>query len=299
MHFDANATATQRVGTITVTAAGADGSPKAVTVTQAAPSNHAPVAQNQTRSTIKNIVAHITLAATDADNDALTFSIVGQPEHGSLGGATPNVSYTPATDFVGADSFTFRANDGKEDSNVATVAITVTGVDCENAPSAPQNLSAEPDSSTSGLIHLAWAASEGASSYRIYRRRADSQDAFVLIGTSATAWFDDVNAPPGHDAETPSSGCAWFADAVGCINPHCSGGCYEVLHVSGTEVEYHVTATNDCGESARSPFVVASAYKLFYRATVAGLTPDGLVFACLCLVLRWMPRRSLFSRVKD
>ena len=33
--------------------------------------------------------------------------------------------YTPQTDFTGADSFTFRVNDGKADSNVATVSITV------------------------------------------------------------------------------------------------------------------------------------------------------------------------------
>jgi hypothetical protein len=34
-------------------------------------------------------------------------------------------SYTPAANFSGSDSFTYKANDGQSDSNVATVSITV------------------------------------------------------------------------------------------------------------------------------------------------------------------------------
>jgi hypothetical protein len=35
------------------------------------------------------------------------------------------VTYTPTTGYTGADSFTFKANNGSVDSNVATVSITV------------------------------------------------------------------------------------------------------------------------------------------------------------------------------
>ncbi len=297
-HFDANTTFVQRVGTITVTAPGSNGSPKAVTVTQAARANHAPVADSQTRTTSRNTAVSVTLTATDADGDLLTFAIVAQPEHGSLTGAAPNVSYTPATDFVGTDTFTFKANDGKEDSNVATLTVTVTGAGCESAPLAPQGVSAEPDSTRIGLIHLAWAVSDTASSYRIYRRLADSQDDFVLIGTSSTVLFDDEEAPAGYDSQAPSGGCASFEDAVGCINPYCWNGCYELTHVPGTQMEYCVTAVNDCGESAPSPHVTASAYKLFQGASVAGLAPDSLIYACLCVALSWISRRSGFSRMK-
>jgi hypothetical protein len=34
-------------------------------------------------------------------------------------------SYTPTAGYVGADSFTYTANDGTADSNVATVSLTV------------------------------------------------------------------------------------------------------------------------------------------------------------------------------
>ena len=49
-----------------------------------------------------------------------------EESHGTLSGAAPNLTYTPVEGFTGADSFTFKANDAKLDSNVATVSITVT-----------------------------------------------------------------------------------------------------------------------------------------------------------------------------
>jgi predicted negative regulator of RcsB-dependent stress response len=35
------------------------------------------------------------------------------------------VTYTPAANYIGADSFTFKARDSTADSNVATVSITI------------------------------------------------------------------------------------------------------------------------------------------------------------------------------
>ena len=39
--------------------------------------------------------------------------------------ADGSYDYTPAANFNGTDSFTYKANDGDADSNVATVTITV------------------------------------------------------------------------------------------------------------------------------------------------------------------------------
>src|SRR5207249_5222064 len=58
----------------------------------------------------------------------LAYAIVTGPAHGTLSGAAPNLTYTPALNYNGADSFTFKANDGSLDSNPATVTITVTAV---------------------------------------------------------------------------------------------------------------------------------------------------------------------------
>ena len=65
----------------------------------------------------------------DSDGDPLTASLVSGPAHGSLTlNANGSFSYTPAADYNGPDSFTYRANDGSVDSNTATVSLTVTAV---------------------------------------------------------------------------------------------------------------------------------------------------------------------------
>ena len=97
-----------------------------VSITVTAP-NTAPMAQDQSVTTPKNTAKALTLGATDADGDPLTFTNVSWPAHGALNWTTvSNVTYTPATDYTGTDSFTFVANDGQTNSNVATVSIAVT-----------------------------------------------------------------------------------------------------------------------------------------------------------------------------
>jgi hypothetical protein len=92
------------------------------------PVNVAPVAVEQTVATAEDTAANITLSATDVDGDSLTYAVVGNPTHGTLSGTTPNLTYTPAVDYNGSDSFTYKANDGTANSNVATVTITITVV---------------------------------------------------------------------------------------------------------------------------------------------------------------------------
>jgi hypothetical protein len=89
-----------------------------------------PVADNQAISTSEEVSINIKLTATDEDGDSLEYSIVSLPANGVLNGnpKPPNLIYTPNLDFFGTDSFTFIANDGTGDSNIATVTITVTNV---------------------------------------------------------------------------------------------------------------------------------------------------------------------------
>jgi VCBS repeat-containing protein len=68
----------------------------------------------------------LTALASDINGDALTFSAVTQPAHGTLTvNSDGTYSYSPNAGFSGADSFTFKANDGTLDSNVGTFNITV------------------------------------------------------------------------------------------------------------------------------------------------------------------------------
>jgi Big-like domain-containing protein len=88
-------------------------------------SNAAPVAHEQAVSVPQNTSMPITLAASDANGDSLTYIVVTSPTHGTLTGTAPNLTYTPTPDYLGTESFTFKANDGKSDSNAAIVSSTV------------------------------------------------------------------------------------------------------------------------------------------------------------------------------
>jgi uncharacterized repeat protein (TIGR02543 family) len=87
--------------------------------------NNAPVADDQSVDTGANTAVAITLTASDADGNTLTYTVATQPTNGALSGTAPGLTYTPNTSYSGGDSFTFTANDGNADSNTATVSITV------------------------------------------------------------------------------------------------------------------------------------------------------------------------------
>jgi VCBS repeat-containing protein len=66
---------------------------------------------------------------TDADGNPLTAAKLSDPAHGTLTFAANGAfAYTPNPEFSGTDSFTYRANDGTSNSNVATVTFHVTAV---------------------------------------------------------------------------------------------------------------------------------------------------------------------------
>jgi hypothetical protein len=76
------------------------------------PGNTAPTANAQSVTTTEDTAKAITLSGTDFDAQPLTFAIASNPAHGSLSGSTPNVTYTPAANYDGPDSFSFTVSDG-------------------------------------------------------------------------------------------------------------------------------------------------------------------------------------------
>lgn len=63
---------------------------------------------------------------TDAEGDTLTAMKVSDPANGTLMlDSEGSFTYTPNANFSGTDTFTYKANDGTADSNVATVTLTV------------------------------------------------------------------------------------------------------------------------------------------------------------------------------
>lgn len=91
-------------------------------------SNDVPVALAGSLATAEDTPLPIVLGGTDPEGSALTFTIVTPPTKGSLTGTPPNLSYTPATNYNGNDSFTFLAGDGVSSSQPATISLTVSPV---------------------------------------------------------------------------------------------------------------------------------------------------------------------------
>jgi hypothetical protein len=104
-----------------------DSSPATVSIT-VTPVDDPPVAIAQAVTTPEDTARAITLTGSDVEGSALTYAVVTPPAHGTLTGPAPNLTYTPALNYNGADSFTFKVNDGTVDSSPATVSITVTPV---------------------------------------------------------------------------------------------------------------------------------------------------------------------------
>ena len=92
------------------------------------PVNRAPTASDVAVTTAEDTAAAVTLTGSDPDGDELTYAVVSSPAHGTLSGTAPNLTYTPAADYSGTDSFTYTVSDGAFTSSPATVSITVTPV---------------------------------------------------------------------------------------------------------------------------------------------------------------------------
>lgn len=104
---------------------GQDTSREATFTITVTPVNDAPIVANSTVLVRQNVTTKINLTATDPDQDPLTFVLQTLPLHGVLSGEAPNLTYTPATDYLGTDTFTYLAKDAGLSSKVATVTVTV------------------------------------------------------------------------------------------------------------------------------------------------------------------------------
>lgn len=102
--------------------------------------NSAPVAQNDSYTTNQDEILNISAPGVlgndeDEDEDSLTANLEDGATNGTLTlNSDGSFEYEPDDGFSGQDSFTYRANDGELDSNIATVTITVNPAD----PAAPK-----------------------------------------------------------------------------------------------------------------------------------------------------------------
>ena len=99
-----------------------------------AAANQPPVASPACHVLTQNAGKAVTLAGIDADGDPLTYSVKTLPLHGTLTGVPPNLTFTPAVNFTGGDSFTFAVSDGQAISVAATISLNVVPPGTVNLP---------------------------------------------------------------------------------------------------------------------------------------------------------------------
>ncbi len=93
--------------------------------------NNAPVAANDSASTTESAAVTINVLAndSDADNDPLSVIQTTTPAHGTVViNPDSSLTYTPAADFVGVDSFNYTISDGQGGTATANVTVTVANV---------------------------------------------------------------------------------------------------------------------------------------------------------------------------
>jgi len=93
--------------------------------------NDAPIAQNDTATTLENtpIIISVLHNDSDVDSDLLTINSITQGSNGTVTTNGTTITYTPHLNFTGTDSFTYTISDGVNTSNSAMVTVIVTSID--------------------------------------------------------------------------------------------------------------------------------------------------------------------------
>ncbi len=156
--------------------------------------NDAPVADAQSVTTNEDAAKAITLTGSDVEGDALTFSVVTHPAHGTLSGTAPNLTYTPNVNYSGPDSFTFKANDGHADPNTATVSIDVVAL-----PRVEFNSASYDAQENAGIVTLTLTRSGDQT--KAATVHVGTSDGSAHAGSDYIATSTDVTIPAGFAQE--------------------------------------------------------------------------------------------------
>lgn len=84
-----------------------------------------PLAISQSIKTSRSTPVNISLSTSSPKGLSFTYRLTNAPIHGKLSGSFPSLTYTPDRGYVGTDKFTFQANDGNSDTNIASIGISV------------------------------------------------------------------------------------------------------------------------------------------------------------------------------
>lgn len=166
------------------------------------PPNTAPVARNGNLTAIAGVATNGVMVAVDNERNPLTFRIVGTPSQGTVtivNASNGTYQYTGNPNANGADSFTFVANDGQLDSNVATINITVNAAPVANTSpvATPGQITVAPGATANGNL-IANDANGDPLTYRVSRQPSQGTLS-VNAGTGAFTYTANA-AAQGSDS---------------------------------------------------------------------------------------------------
>lgn len=143
-----------------------------------------PTAQSQSVTTMEDTTTDITLSGVAVGGGVLSYTLVTSPSNGLLEGVAPNLRYTPAADYNGADGFTFKvANNGVE-SSIATVFIAVAPVNDAPVLSVPGSQTVNAGSA----LRITVSATDVDSGQILNFTAANLPDGSTFTQVSAASW---------------------------------------------------------------------------------------------------------------
>jgi VCBS repeat-containing protein len=172
------------------------------TVTNQAPTAAADAYTTAEDTALTAVAPGVLANDSDPDGDTLSAVLVLGPSHGTLTlNADGSFLYTPAADYNGSDSFTYRASDSTVESSPATVTITVSATnDAPTVAVAAGGTCGRDDHS--GTVNLTVADVDSPVA-GLTLSVASSNPALVPIGNvvfagSGAAWTMSVSAVDGR-----------------------------------------------------------------------------------------------------
>lgn len=170
--------------------------------------NTPPTAESQSLTTHEDTPLSITLTGTDPDNDTLSFTIVSDPQHGSLSGTPPHLIYVPDTHYHGSDSFVFEVHDMYGGYDEATIFLTIRPA--SQPPDEPTNPS--PANGASGISR------NPILSVTVFDPDDDTLQVFFYDAVHHTLIGQDMNVPSGGTASVTWSNLSYATSYMWYVN---------------------------------------------------------------------------------
>ena len=157
--------------------------------------NDLPVANAGTLTVNEDITTNSNFHASDIDGDSLTYNIITNATKGSVvisNVTTGTYTYTPNANATGSDSFTFKANDGQVESNIATVSVNITAVN--DAPVAKADtLNITEDTAANGSLSASDIEGSGLN-YSLVSNGSKGSVVIINASTGAYIYTPNTNA---------------------------------------------------------------------------------------------------------